>query len=330
MSLVADLQKKLMESQHEVWRLQQIADDLQSTIDGTESEMKKLRADIEACDDEKKDLRSEMDRLGNKLELREQDLQRTQTELENEKRAALDRPTGDHLIDQITDLMNENNELLDKMTAQKVEARARMEKREEEVRYLQQELDRMRLERGEKDLEQLRRSNAAAANGETATAPTTTKSMQLVDKIWNQKKDVSEQTYKRQIQELKERVRILEMSNNKMRNELGNSTLQIKDDDDEETRKAKEVAMAVAKGKLTRTKSAQRVRDRCQRQLSRSKSPHANRENRLITSLIKRSNSVDLSLRNRLANRNNNMNNMNNTNTHDTEKYEFVNRNEQW
>ena len=331
MRMVADLQKQLLESQHEVWRLTQVTQEQRGTVEVTKRMTQKLEADIEGITGERRDLVSELDRLRTKLELREQDLTRKQEELEKERRAAGNLPSSDHLVEKITDLMNENNDLMERMMTRKAEARQQMEKKEGEVRFLQNELDRMRVERGEQDFENLRR--ASVDNGNNNNGNST--SLQLVDKIWNQKKDASEQVYKRQIQDLKERVKSLELSNGKLKKELENSTLEIKDEDDEETRKAKEVAQAVSKAGLTRTKSAQRVRDRCERQITRSRSPHTNRENRMV-SLIKRSQSVETALRRRL-NRTRNDDDDGNSNTNNNkvnddvaEKYEFCNKNANW
>mmetsp|Transcript_8652 Transcript_8652/g.18805 ORF Transcript_8652/g.18805 Transcript_8652/m.18805 type:complete len:121 (-) Transcript_8652:178-540(-) len=55
--------------------------------------------------------------------------------------------------------MNENNDLMERMMTRKAEARQQMEKKEGEVRFLQNELDRMRAERGEQDFENLRRAS---------------------------------------------------------------------------------------------------------------------------------------------------------------------------
>lgn len=241
-------------------------------------------------------------------------------------------PSSDHLVEKITDLMNENNDLMERMMTRKAEARQQMEKKEGEVRFLQNELDRMRAERGEQDFENLRRASVdnGKDNNSNNNNNSTSTSLQLVDKIWNQKKDASEEIYKRQIQDLKERVKSLELSNGKLKKELENATLEIKDEDDEETRKAKEVAQAVSQAGLTRTRSAQRVRDRCERQITRSRSPHANRENRMV-SLIKRSQSVETALRRRL-NRTRDEGGGNNDNNGDgvAEKYEFCNKNTNW
>lgn len=290
MQMVAELQKQLMESKHEVWRLKQVTAEQKEEIDGTDSKIAELEANISDAANERKNLVSEVDRLSTKLELREQDLIKKQEELEKEKIAALDRPAGDHLVAQITELMNENNELMDRMTALKLVARQQKDKKDEELRFLKSELDRLRAERDQQNLEKLR--------------PEKPSSMQLVDKIWNQKRDATEQSYRRQIQDLRDRVRGLEASNGKLKRELGRVTVEIKSDDDEETRKAKEMARAVSRGRLTRTRSAQRVRDRCERQLERSKSPHANGENKL-SRLIQRSKSADMSVVRHRLNRNN-------------------------
>jgi len=332
MRMVADLQKQLLESQHEVWRLMQVTQEQRGTIELTKPITQNLEADIKRITGERRDLVSELDRLHTKLELREQDLILKQEELEKEKRAAGNLPGGDHLVEKITDLMNENNDLMERMMTRKAEARQQMEKKEGEVRFLQNELDRMRAERGEQDFENLRRASVdnGKDNNSNNNNNSTSTSLQLVDKIWNQKKDASEEIYKRQIQDLKERVKSLELSNGKLKKELENATLEIKDEDDEETRKAKEVAQAVSQAGLTRTRSAQRVRDRCERQITRSRSPHANRENRMV-SLIKRSQSVETALRRRL-NRTRDEGGGNNDNNGDgvAEKYEFCNKNTNW
>ena len=154
---------------------------------------------------------------------------------------------------------------MDRMEAEKAGAESRLEKKDEELRYLQEELKRIRIERDELNFETKMSSNTDL-NALKST------SLQLVDSLWNQKKSMDDEALQREMTALQERVNSLEKSNDKLKKELERATLTINDDDDEEIRKAKEIATVVSKQGLTHTKSARSAKDRVFTALQRSKS----------------------------------------------------------
>merc|ERR1712183_292721 len=98
----------------------------------------------------------------------------------------------------------------------------KLAQKDEELRFLQEELTRMRAEQGDRQLER-------ASGGTT--------SLQMVDTLWNQNKETEAETQRRQIRELQARVESLEANNenltNQLKIQLDQAPLKINEDDHE-------------------------------------------------------------------------------------------------
>ena len=227
MQMVKRLQRKYKESQREVSRLSKI------------TKTQKIRV---------------------KLYEKEKMLRKQQLELKEQQKEISERnvtDVSDHLVEQITELMDENNTLLDKMGVEKVQAGIKLKQKDEELRFLQEELKCMRSEKGERDY-------GGSCSGSTTSGCSilTTKDNNSKLKIWKQKKAIDDKTHRKQMKALNDRVLSLQVSNDKLNHALGNKTLTIHEDDDDEIRRAKEVAQAVSDYGITRAKTASMAKDK--------------------------------------------------------------------
>jgi hypothetical protein len=223
MQMVQSLQRKFKQSQREVLRLSQITK------------------------------KQKIQNLKLKLDEKENALRKQQLELHQQKKQISKRNINggsDHLVEQITELMNENNTLLDRMGVEKAQAGIKLNQKDEELRFLQEELKCMRSEKGERDF----------GGGGGCASKTKDNNDKL--KIWNKKKDIDDKTHRKEMKALQDRVESLQVSNHKLKCELGNATLTIHEEDDEEIRRAKEVAKAVSEYGLTRAKTARVAKDK--------------------------------------------------------------------
>ena len=227
MQMVKRLQRKYKESQREVSRLSKI------------TKTQKIRV---------------------KLYEKEKMLRKQQLELKEQQKEISERnvtDVSDHLVEQITELMDENNTLLDKMGVEKVQAGIKLKQKDEELRFLQEELKCMRSEKGERDY-------GGSCSGSTTSGCSilTTKDNNSKLKIWKQKKAIDDKTHRKQMKALNDRVVSLQVSNDKLNHALGNKSLTIHEDDDDEIRRAKEVAQAVSDYGITRAKTASMAKDK--------------------------------------------------------------------
>ncbi len=80
----------------------------------------------------------------------------------------------------------------------------------------------------------------------------------VVDKLYKEKKELEEKLNEK-IQSLEQKVVTLQEKNGSLKNDLEKATLEIKDDDDEDVRRAKEMAKAVKQGGVKNTADAKRA-----------------------------------------------------------------------
>jgi chromosome segregation ATPase len=252
-----DLKMQLMAAQDEVRTLtQQNQKEKAKNVKAT-TEMLQLKADYQQASDEKHKLELQIKNLDARLREKEELLEK----LESAPRPSGDRGGnglktsirrgiangnggGDHLVTQISDLMAENDALLDKLEFEKTASSHEIKKKEEQVLFLSEEL------------KKLREENDMLLQGECEKDP-------LMGKLLQQKKVLEDQLQQEKevmgirIQGMKEMIESLQKANADLKKELEKATLEIKDDDDDEIRRAKEMAQAVSK---TGTKNAREAR----------------------------------------------------------------------
>lgn len=243
-----ELKMQLMTAQDEVRSLtQQNQKEKAKNVKAT-TEMLQLKADHQQASDEKRNLELNVKNL-------EARLQELQAELAKFESIPMNRRIGsnggggsgdgrngsqnggggggDHLISQISDLMAENDALLDKLEFEKASSGHELKKKEEKILFLSEEVKNLRAE------------NDMLFRGEAEKDPlmgrlVTTKK-ELEDKLEKEKEEA-----KIRIEGLQEMIESLQNANSTLRKDLEKATLEIKDEDDEEIRRAKEMAQAVA------------------------------------------------------------------------------------
>jgi hypothetical protein len=239
---------------------------VQRQLKQSHRETKKIKSRYQTVSKEKKQLDTEIQILKTMLDEKENLLRKHQLESHQQQNEIAERNSNggsgsDHLVEQITELMNENKTLLDKMGVEEAQAGIKLKQKDEELRFLQEELKHMRNEKGERDFSVSGGGNASKMNDNSVRGIRKPASLRMVDTIWNQKKDITNEIHRKQLKALQDRVDSLQVSNDKLKSELGKVTLTINDDDDDEIRQAKEVAKAVSERRLTRSKSAIDVKD---------------------------------------------------------------------
>jgi len=241
-NVVQNLQHRLKASEKEVARLCRVAIEHQDTVDKTAKEQKKVHTKLKTANRDKQALVNEVEKL------------RYELETKNERK---DASGGDHLVAQICVLRQEKDSLISKMENEGAQARSRLEQKEDEVGFLQEELGRMRSKQGDRQLEYMQKLSTSSDDDSFSGGKSRNhglekgKSMHLVSKILGNhlqnKADTEAALQQQELNELQDRVCSLQLSNEQLKIELRKSTLEIKEDDDEDVRMAKEAALKAAK-----------------------------------------------------------------------------------
>ncbi len=229
------LRTQLMELEEKVRTLtQQNHKEKAKNVKAT-TEMLQLKADFQQASDEKRNLDLQVKNLEARFREKEQEVEKLESMPANRRMTMTTNTSGksDHLVTQINDLMAENDALLDKLDLAKAASGHDVKKKEEQILYLNAELMKLREE------------NDMLFRGEAEKDP-------LMGRLLKQKKDIEakmEQEREKssiRMDSMQETIETLEKSNANLKKELEKVTLQINDDDDEEVRRAKEMAQAVA------------------------------------------------------------------------------------
>ena len=250
-TIVQNLQHRLKNSEKEIARLCRVTIEQQGSMDESKTEVKKLREKIKLANQDKRSLMAEMENLKLQIEKRKDRLDESLNGGTNKN----------ELREQVCDLEGDKESLVKQLASEKAIARLKLESKEEEVRFLQEELERMRSEQGKKELAYMQKISSAASDDEESNCSPSRKSsphrrrshgksLQFVGKILgNHLKDKAETEAALQQEEIKNlqaRVFSLQQSNEKLTKELKQATLEIKEDDDEDIRFAKEAAARAA------------------------------------------------------------------------------------
>lgn len=231
-----ELQRQLEAAQEEIARIAEERERERAKNVKATSQVLELKANHQRAEDEKRKLDLQIKNFEARLLEKEQKLE--------EMRRAPNRTNsgigGDHLVAQIADLMAQNDALVEKLKKDKAQAAHELKTKEEELRFLQRELAQMRAE------------NDMLFRGHIADKDP------VVDKLYKEKKELEEKL-NRKIQNLEQKVVVLQEKNGSLKNDLERATLEIKDDDDEEVRKAKEMAKAVKEGGFKKPADAKRA-----------------------------------------------------------------------
>lgn len=230
-----DLKTKLMAAEDKMRTLtQQNLKEKSKNVKAT-TEMLQLKADYHQSSDEKRNLELEMKNLEARYREKEEELEKIANTPANRRIPMSGGATGggDHLVTQISDLMAENDVLLVKLDLAKASSGHDVKKKDEQILFLNAELM------------QLREDNDMLFKGEAEKDP-------LMARLFSQKKEL-ESTLKQEkekasirMDSMLETVDSLEKSNITLKKDLEKATLAINDDDDEDVRRAKEMAQAVA------------------------------------------------------------------------------------
>jgi hypothetical protein len=216
------------------------------------TEMLQLKADFQQAADEK----HKMDLQIKNLEARLREKEDLMEKLEKSPRYARTNGgngadtgiggDGDHLVTQISDLMAENDALLDKLEFEKTASSHEIKKKEEQILFLNEEL------------KKLREENDMLFRGECEKDP-------LMGKLFQQKKELEEKLQQEQeimtirIQGMQEMIESLQQTNSDLKKDLEKATLEVREGDDDDIRRAKEMAQAVAKTGTHNAKQAKRA-----------------------------------------------------------------------
>jgi hypothetical protein len=254
-----DLKMQLMTAQDEVRTLmQQNQKEKAKNVKAT-TEMLQLKADYQQSSDEKHKMELQIKNLDARLREKEELLKKLEAtpvpsgdrngngrKISVGQTVANGNGSGDHLVTQISDLMAENGALLDKLEFEKTASSHEIKKKDEQLIFLNQEL------------KKLREENDVLFKGECEKDP-------LMGKLFQQKKELEDQLQQEKevqrirLQGMQEMIDSLQKTNADLKKELEKATLEIKDDDDDEIRRAKEMAQAVSKSGTKNTREARRA-----------------------------------------------------------------------
>jgi hypothetical protein len=250
-TIVQNLQHRLKNSEKEIARLCRVTIEQQDSMDESKTEVKKLREKIKLANQDKRSLMAEMANLKLQIEKRK----------DRSDKSLNGGTNKNELREQVCDLEGDKESLEKQLASEKAIARLKLDSKEEEVRFLQEELERMRSEQGKKELAYMQKISSAVSDDEESNCSPSRnssphrrrshgKSLQFVGKILgNHLKDKAETEAALQQEEIKNlqaRVFSLQQSNEKLTKELKQATLEIKEDDDEDIRFAKEAAARAA------------------------------------------------------------------------------------
>lgn len=241
-----ELKLQLMAAQDEVRNLtQQNQKEKAKNVKAT-TDMLQLKADHQQASDDKRNLDLIIKNLEARLQEMEDELAKIESTPMNRRISVNVGGNGsrrgkfvgeggkeDHLITQISDLMAENDALLDKLEFEKASSGHELRKKEERILFLTEEVNKLRAD------------NDWLFRGEAEKDP-------LMARLLSSKKELEEklerekEVAKIRIDGMQETIQSLQDANATLRKDLEKATLEIKEEDDEEIRRAKEMAQAVA------------------------------------------------------------------------------------
>jgi hypothetical protein len=230
-----DLKTQLMAAEEKVRTLTQQNQKEKSKNVKSTTEMLQLKADYQQSSDEKRTMDLQIKNLEARYREKEKELEKLESTPANRRIPMSGNGNGgsDHLVTQITDLMAENDALLDKVELARASSGHDVKKKEEQILFLNEELRKVREE------------NDMLFRGEAEKDP-------LMGRLFKQKKDLEDKLKQEKekssirVDSMQESIETLEKSNAALKKELEKATLEINDDDDDDVRRAKEMAQAVA------------------------------------------------------------------------------------
>jgi len=255
-----NLNHRLRNSEKEIARLCRVTLGQEEKIETSKSDAKKMREKLKTANRDKQALIMEVDKLRLQLDRKNDETtidERTSCEPKDSNQDASNNSgnvagsNSDRLVAEINDLKVVKAALESTINEHKNRAQARLEAKEDEVRFLQEELERMRSEQGNRHLEynmKLSGSDDEGSNRSGIRGRRT--SMQFVGKIignhLKEKAETEKALQQQEIKDLQDRVYNLLSSNEDLKTELKKATLEIKDDDDDDMRRAKQAAAEAA------------------------------------------------------------------------------------
>ena len=259
-NIVQNLNHRLRNSEKEIARLCRVTLDQEEQMETTKSESKKMREKLKTANREKEALIMEVDKLRLQLDRKSDDTAQNHERTSCEPKDSSQDDSGnvadsdndsDRLMAKINDLKAVKAALESTMNEQNDRAQARLEAKEDEVRFLQEELERMRSEQGNRHLEyNLKRSGSDDEGSIMSGRRGRRTSMQFVGNIignhLKEKAETEKALHQQEIKDLQDRVYNLQSSNEELKTELRKATLEIKDDDDDDMRRAKQAAAEAA------------------------------------------------------------------------------------
>lgn len=241
--VVQNLQHRLQNSEKEIARLCRVSIEQQEKIEVSKNEVKSIREKLQFANRDKQSLILQVETLKLQIEKRK----------DRSNKSLLGTST-DELKEQICDLEDEKEFLEKELSNEKTRAERKFQAKEDEVRFLQKELERMRSEKGNKQFEYMK--SMAVDDDDESICSTRSQSRKAGDSLrfvgallGNHLKDKAETEValqKEEIKSLQARVFALQQSNEKLNAELKKATLEIRADDDEDVRAAKEAAAKAA------------------------------------------------------------------------------------
>lgn len=251
-----DLLNRLRGSEKEISRLRKLTTDQNDTIDEAEKDARKIKKKLKQANLDKEDLADEIDRLCDELEKKDRlFLEERKKVQEAQQTANRNKPNdrgnsgSDRLVAQICELKQKKLILEKRMEEDQERFDSRLEGKVAEIEFLQEELDRMRSQQGDRQLQDQTIKSASddeqnGLNGNRGAKPN------FVGKILGNHLQGQAETQAslqaQEIRDLQDRVFQLQTSNDKLKEELRKSSLAIQEDDDEEVRRAKEAAVEAA------------------------------------------------------------------------------------
>jgi len=244
-NLVQNLQHRLRASEKEVASLCRTSMEQQDQVSELTTDLRKAQAKLKTANSYKFALTGEVDKLKHEIEVKSM-LER-KNELPKEE---TNNSGNDRMVAQVCGLKQDKQCLQMNLEDEKTRSQARLEVKDDEIRFLQEELERMRSQQGDQYLSYMQKVPRCPSSDEESLNSGKRldrgRSMHFVGKILGNHNNVQAQTdlalKKQEIRDLQDRVNNLQTSNEKLKKELKDATLTIKDDDDDEIRKAKEAA----------------------------------------------------------------------------------------
>ena len=252
---VQNLQHRLRASEKEIARLCRVTMDQQDKMEDSQTESKRVREKLKMANRDKQALIMEVDNLRQELDLSVNSRNIGST-------ISVDTAATEKLVSELNELKAAKALLESKFDDFAERNKARLNEKEAEVRFLQSELEQMRAEQGTKQLEYMQKLSGMSDDdlsscsgshpsplrrGRRLSALGEGKSMQFVGKIlgnhMNNMAETEVALKQQEIRDLQDRVCELQLANERLSDELKQATVEMKDDDDEEMRMAKEAAM---------------------------------------------------------------------------------------